>query len=67
MTERNSRRDMETFAVWSARRQRRRHAPDQFFDISGLLVELSEPCDSTHVYEFTLCRKLSRMKVVLQS
>ena len=24
------------------------HAPNQFCDISGLRVELSEPCNSTH-------------------
>ena len=35
--------------VGTARRQRARHTPDQFCDISGLLVELSEPCDSTHL------------------
>jgi hypothetical protein len=48
MTERDPGRDMESFAVRPARRQRRRHAPDQFCDVSGLLMELSEPCNSTH-------------------
>lgn len=50
MTERDPGRDVEPFAVRPARRQWRSHAPDQFCDISGLLVELSEPCNSTHVF-----------------
>src|ERR1700730_11414079 len=50
MTERNPGREVEPFAVRPARRQWRSHAPDQFCDISGLLVELSEPCNSTHVF-----------------
>ena len=49
MTECDPGRDVEPFAVRPAWRQRRRHAPDQFRDISGLRVELSEPCNSTHV------------------
>jgi hypothetical protein len=49
MTERDPGRDVEPFAVRPARRQRRRHAPDQSCDISGLRVQLSEPCNSTHV------------------
>jgi hypothetical protein len=49
MTERDPGRNVEPFAVRPARRQRRRHAPDQFCDISRLRVELSESCNSTHV------------------
>jgi hypothetical protein len=49
MTECDPGPDVEPFAVRPARRQRRSHAPHQFCDISGLRVELSEPCNSTHV------------------
>src|SRR6516162_1438984 len=50
MTERDPGRDVESFAVRSARHQRRRHTLNQFCDIVGLGVELSEPYNSTHVY-----------------